>query len=90
MIVDGNEADTHEGEYLLQVASRINVVSGETGKVFADDTVDFLCLDVLHHLLEAGAVKVNARVAVIDVLMNDNEIVPLLNEVTNHFFLTCN
>ena len=69
---------------------RIDVVSCESAEVFADDTIDFLCLDILHHLLKARALKVNAGISVIGILYYDYEFRMLAHIVPNDFFLARN
>ena len=73
VVIDGNEPHTHERENLFQIPPCIDVVSGKPAEVFADHTVDFLGLDVLHHLLKARTFKVDAGIAVIRILLDDHK-----------------
>ena len=73
VVIDGNEPHAHERKNLLQIPSCIDVVSGKPAEVFADHTVDFLGLDILHHLPEARTFKVDAGIAVIRILLNDHK-----------------
>lgn len=83
-VVDRNEAHAHEREDFLQVSAGINIVSGKTGEILADDTVDLFLPDILHHLLEAGAIEVYARIAVIDVFPGDDHIRAIPQELTDN------
>lgn len=89
-VIDGDEPHTHEWKNLFQIPSGIDVVSCESAKVFADHTIDFLCLDILHHLLKARSLEIDAGISVIGILFYDYEFRMLAHIVPDDFLLARN
>ena len=65
VVIDGDEAHTHEGENLLDVFPHAQVVPAEAGQILDYDAVDLASLDLGHHLLKGRTVKIGTRVAVV-------------------------
>ena len=79
VIADGDEADAHAGEDFAHVAADLDVVASEAREIFYDDGVDHAVFCVLHHLLEAWAVEIRSREAVVTVIVvDDNSVIPAI------------
>ena len=77
-IVDGNEPHPVADKYIVEILPALGSISAEPGQILHDHTVDMACVDILHHPLEARAVKIGAAPAVIDVGVIDDNIRPEL------------
>ena len=64
-VVDGDEPHTLVREHDLGIEADLEIVPSEAAHVLDDDRADVARLDLLHHGGEAGAVKIDAAVAVV-------------------------
>ena len=67
MIIDGYETNAEHREELLNIYSRINILTAKTRKVFYYNAVNLAGLDRFKHLLKIRTLKVRAGIAVIAV-----------------------
>ena len=64
-VVDRNETDTEEGEYLLQIVAHLHIVTAKARKILDDDAVNFPTAHHLQHRLDPGPFKVGAATSII-------------------------
>ena len=86
-VIDGDEADAIFRENLLQIAAGLNVLPAQPGQVLYNHAVDLAGNDVVHHLLEGGAVEQDAAVTVVHPLRHQLDIRLAGNEVLDELAL---
>ena len=64
-VVDGDEPHALVGEHDLGVEAHLEIVPSEAAHILDDDRADVARLDLPHHGGEAGAVEIDAAVAVV-------------------------
>ena len=70
-VIQCDETDIIHRKNIVRVLTDLNVVSAETGEVFADDKVDLAVLGIVKHSLHTRSVETCSADAVIDVLIID-------------------
>ena len=72
------------GEKLFGVVAGLPHVAAQPGQVLGDDQVSLALLELLQHLLEAGAVEVAAGVAVVHKFPDEGDVVLLAVVLHDH------
>lgn len=87
VVGDSDESHTVGREHPAEVSPGFDVLTAQPGEVFDNDAVDFPIGDILHHLLESGAVKDDTTVAIVNFVGYNFNIGVALNEVFNELAL---
>ena len=88
MVVDCDEADTQEGENLLDILSRVQVFPSEAGQVLHHDAVDLARPNLVHHLVKCRTVEVGPGKTVVHLHGALPEVRVAGQELTNQVFLS--
>ena len=89
-VIDGNEANAVGGEYLPEIASSLDVLPAQAGKVLDDHAVDLAGNNVVHHFLERRTVKQNTAVTIVHPLRHQFNVRVSRHKVLNEFLLIGN
>ena len=89
MVVDGDEADAIRRKYKLQIVAALQKVSGKTGEVTHNDSLNISRLYQRQQPLHTGAVHIGAGVAIVYDLLNGSHQIRAGREEIPHAEALC-